>query len=570
MNADRDGDLARARRSALSGAAGAGSAGARPTRPRRSSPSDHHRAGRLGQLVASVSTVPVAGSYRRTAAVVRVRTATVPSGSTRHARAGAGTGRCAAGPSTRPKSNSPSPTAVSQLPSRSGSAAPRSRRRRTRAGPRPAPARSAGPASRPGPARPAGPRRWCRPGCPVRRGPPAAGARRPRRPRSGRRHQATSQGEKHRRHRAGDVRAPASAARQVDDRASPRRWPAARRAAGGWRCRRPARRTPRPALGRQPAASPLRLGEAWPSGPPSARPRSPEPIRRSTRHRRPGASSTSEWCPASATSSVPAGVDRHGREPQRGRLRRRRRYGLVAAAQLVAGARSSQLVDQHAAARWSGPRRRLRHHVAVRVDQHQRRPGVHRVLPPRRSSGSLSTGCAPRTAAAAAATARVGLLVRELRRVHADDHQHVGVPGLQRAQLVDDVQAVGAAERPEVEQDDPAAQAGQAQLPAAGVEPAAGAAQLRCPHPSRHPHAARPLSGAPDPAGLGDHLRGRRVGLAVDLRAGEGPQLLLQGPRRHRVGRVPHQPIAPSHRVLLTPPGHPGLHCAHPPRHTPL
>ena len=42
-------------------------------------------------------------------------------------------------------------------------------------------------------------------------------------------------------------------------------------------------------------------------------------------------------------------------------------------------------------------------------------------------------------------------LVLELRRVHADDDEHVGVLLLQRPQLVEHVQAVDAAERPEVE-----------------------------------------------------------------------------------------------------------------------
>jgi hypothetical protein len=59
--------------------------------------------------------------------------------------------------------------------------------------------------------------------------------------------------------------------------------------------------------------------------------------------------------------------------------------------------------------------------------------------------------------------------------VHADDDEHVGVPLLDRAQLVDDVQAVDAAEGPEVEQDDPAAQVGEGQAPPARVEPPAPA-----------------------------------------------------------------------------------------------
>jgi hypothetical protein len=76
---------------------------------------------------------------------------------------------------------------------------------------------------------------------------------------------------------------------------------------------------------------------------------------------------------------------------------------------------------------------------------------------------------------------RVGLMY-ELRRVHADRHQHVRVTLLQVAELVEDVQAVDAAERPEVEQHDLPAQPGERELRAAGVEPAPPA-QLRRPHP---------------------------------------------------------------------------------------
>ncbi len=67
----------------------------------------------------------------------------------------------------------------------------------------------------------------------------------------------------------------------------------------------------------------------------------------------------------------------------------------------------------------------------------------------------------------------VGLLVRELRRVDADDSEHVVVLRLERAQFVDDVQAVAAAARPEVEQNPAAAKAGERQR-AGRVEPGTG------------------------------------------------------------------------------------------------
>jgi hypothetical protein len=66
---------------------------------------------------------------------------------------------------------------------------------------------------------------------------------------------------------------------------------------------------------------------------------------------------------------------------------------------------------------------------------------------------------------------RVGL-VDELGRVDADDHQLLGVLLLHRAQLVEDVQAVDAAERPEVEQDEATSQVADGQR-GGGVEPAA-------------------------------------------------------------------------------------------------
>jgi hypothetical protein len=69
-------------------------------------------------------------------------------------------------------------------------------------------------------------------------------------------------------------------------------------------------------------------------------------------------------------------------------------------------------------------------------------------------------------------------LVHELRGVHADDHEDVAVLLLERAQLVEDVQAVDAAERPEVEDHDLAAELREGHVAAAGVEPAA-AGELR-------------------------------------------------------------------------------------------
>jgi hypothetical protein len=66
-----------------------------------------------------------------------------------------------------------------------------------------------------------------------------------------------------------------------------------------------------------------------------------------------------------------------------------------------------------------------------------------------------------------------GAFELELRRVHADDDEFLGVLLLQWAQFVEDVEAVDAAERPEVEEDDLSAQVGKGQILAAGVHPPA-------------------------------------------------------------------------------------------------
>ena len=84
---------------------------------------------------------------------------------------------------------------------------------------------------------------------------------------------------------------------------------------------------------------------------------------------------------------------------------------------------------------------------------------------------------------------RVGLVL-ELRGVHADGDQDVGVLVLQGAQLVEHVQAVDAAEGPEVEDHDLAAQVGQCDRFVPGVEPAPSA-QLRRPYPCHALHTAR-------------------------------------------------------------------------------
>ena len=103
----------------------------------------------------------------------------------------------------------------------------------------------------------------------------------------------------------------------------------------------------------------------------------------------------------------------------------------------------------------------LRDDVALRVDEHQRRPGPGGVGLPGDQLGVVEDGVVHGVALDRLRQRhRVGL-VHELRRVHADHDQLVGEPLLQRPQLVDDVQAVDAAEGPEVEQHEAAAQVAQ-------------------------------------------------------------------------------------------------------------
>ena len=70
-------------------------------------------------------------------------------------------------------------------------------------------------------------------------------------------------------------------------------------------------------------------------------------------------------------------------------------------------------------------------------------------------------------------------LILELRRMDADDDQFVGVFLFEIGQLRQGVHAVNAAERPEIEEDDLAAQVLQMDR-AGGVQPGHAAIQFRC------------------------------------------------------------------------------------------
>jgi len=104
---------------------------------------------------------------------------------------------------------------------------------------------------------------------------------------------------------------------------------------------------------------------------------------------------------------------------------------------------------------FSGPRLG---YAAGGVDEHERRPRPHGVGVPGHAAGIVEDGVLDAVARDGEADRAVIALVGELRRVHRDDVQHIGTAALQLAQLLHDVQAVHAAQRPEVQQHDPAAQ----------------------------------------------------------------------------------------------------------------
>ena len=153
-----------------------------------------------------------------------------------------------------------------------------------------------------------------------------------------------------------------------------------------------------------------------------------------------------------------------------------------------------QLVDQRGEPGSVSLAGHRRDDVPLRVDHAQGRPGPGGVLAPRHHLRIVQHRMR-HAVPLDGRRERVGiLLVLELRRVHPDRHQYVAVPLLQRPQLVQHVQAVDAAERPEVQQHDLAAQLGQAQPAPAGVHLRA---QL-LPRDQQRRHGRRDLAG---PAG---------------------------------------------------------------------
>ncbi len=171
-------------------------------------------------------------------------------------------------------------------------------------------------------------------------------------------------------------------------------------------------------------------------------------------------------------------------EAERGGLRLRRHVRTVAPAQGALGrVLGLQLLHQ------------LRYRVRVPlagvlgddvplgVDHHQRGPGPHRVLLPRGQLGVVEHRVLHPVPLHGVHHRLVLRLVHELRRVHPDDHHRVPVLLLQLPQLVQDVQAVDAAEGPEIQNDDASPQVGEGVLGVARVQPAALADQLGGPDP---------------------------------------------------------------------------------------
>ena len=115
--------------------------------------------------------------------------------------------------------------------------------------------------------------------------------------------------------------------------------------------------------------------------------------------------------------------------------------------------------------------------VALRVDQTQRRPGTRTVGFPDALVGVVDDRMADFVAQDGLADAFGVLLVFELGRVDADDDQFVGILLLQLGQVGQNVHAVDAAQRPEIEQDDLAAEVLQTER-AGRVEPGDAALQF--------------------------------------------------------------------------------------------
>ena len=171
-------------------------------------------------------------------------------------------------------------------------------------------------------------------------------------------------------------------------------------------------------------------------------------------------------------------ADRLGGEPQVPLDGRRRHVGRVTGLQRPPGTVLLAQLGEQGVDRVRVPLARvLRHDVPLGVDQHERGPGPRGVGLPRHQVRVVEDRVAYVVALdRRGERVRVGL-VGELGRVHPDDDELPGVLLLDLTQLVEDVQAVHAAEGPEVQERETPTEIGERQRPAR-VQPAA-AAQLR-------------------------------------------------------------------------------------------
>src|SRR3954447_1341224 len=113
----------------------------------------------------------------------------------------------------------------------------------------------------------------------------------------------------------------------------------------------------------------------------------------------------------------------------------------------------------------------LRDDITLRVDENARRPGARGVSLPGEQRRVVENRVA-NVVALHRRVKRVGIrLVHELRRVHAHHDELPAVLLLERAQLVEDVQAVHAAEGPEVQQQEASPQVRERELTTACVQP---------------------------------------------------------------------------------------------------
>jgi hypothetical protein len=161
-------------------------------------------------------------------------------------------------------------------------------------------------------------------------------------------------------------------------------------------------------------------------------------------------------------------------EPQRARRRSGRHVGPRTTVQSALRRVLGDQIGDERGDRGAVPLpRHLRHDVPLRVDDHERRPGPRCERTPGDQLRVVEDGV-PHLVPLDGGGERVGIsLVLELGRVHAHDDELVAVLLLDRAQLVEDVQAVDAAEGPEIQDDNLAPQLRERHAAAAGVQPAA-------------------------------------------------------------------------------------------------